>query len=213
MLAPMLRGLFLAVLFASVPAMADDEMWRWIDEDGTPHYTNDKATIPAKYKARATTTTGGEIGVVNVKEGNALDTLLGAGKDRGGGNTEITQDDVEADNKAGAKVGAKVGAQAKFTNEVKQVLVFGAPWCQPCLMMKKQGTVEALIKAHPELRLREIDADQKPEVAKKYNVTALPTVVFTDGAGKELLRLRGPKTLEQFERALTVARGGQANGP
>ena len=202
----MIHGLVLALFLTAAPG--GDDMWRWIDEDGTPHYTNDKAAIPAKYKARATRTAGGEIGVVNVKEGNALDSMFGAGTESGGGNAEITQDDVEADNKAN---NGKAGPPAKFANEVKQVLVFGAPWCQPCLMMKKQGTVEALVKAHPELKLREIDADQKPDVARKYNVTALPTVVFTDGAGKELLRLRGPKTLEQFERALTAARGAQVN--
>jgi thiol-disulfide isomerase/thioredoxin len=189
-----------AVFLATAPARAEDEMWRWIEEDGTPHYTNDKSAIPARYRAKATRTTGGEIGVVNTSDdhiGEVLDSLKG-----GSGIADISEDgQPEKDPKS--------GPPPKYTNDVRQVLLFGAPWCQPCLLLKKQRTLEQLVEANPGLKLKEIDADQKPDVAKKYGVTMLPTIVFADQNGKELLRVRGPKSLAQFERALLAARGPQ----
>jgi thiol-disulfide isomerase/thioredoxin len=191
------------VLLLAAPALAEDEMWKWADDDGTPHYTNDKSTIPAKHRARATRTNGTEIGVVNTQEGASLPDAVGNAVDKATGKDKP----IELDGDEEPARPEKNGPPARYTNDVKQVIVFGAPWCQPCLMLKKQRTLEQLIEAHPELKLRDVDADQKPDFAKKYGVTVLPTIVFTDMGGKEFLRVRGPKTLEQFERALTAARG------
>lgn len=203
----MLRALTLALAaLVSLPALAD-EMWKWTDEEGTPHYTNDKSAIPAKYRAKATRTEGADIGVVSIEEGSAaqavIDKVTSARGDRA---IEATISEEGEDEPPPRPAG-----QARYENDVRQVLVFGAPWCQPCILLKKQGTLQQLVDANPGLKLREIDADQKPDLAKKYGVTVLPTVVFTDPGGKELLRVRGPKSLAQFERALLTARGQQVN--
>jgi thiol-disulfide isomerase/thioredoxin len=202
----MFRFFALTLLLASASALAEDEMWRWIEDDGTPHYTNDKAAIPARHRAKATRTAGGEIGVVNGSNdplGGIVDSVT---SDRGG--RAITG---LADDEGEEARGGKHGVEPRYTHDVRQVLVFGAPWCQPCLLLKKQRTLEQLVEANPGLKLKEVDADQKPEVAKKYGVTMLPTIVFTDASGKEFLRVRGPKSLAQFERALLAARGPQTN--
>lgn len=203
----MLRALALALAtLVSLPALAD-EMWRWTDEEGTPHYTNDKSAIPAKYRAKATRTEGADIGVVSIDEGNSAQAVIDkVTAPRSGQVIEAAGDDEGEDEPPPRPAGP-----AKFTNDVRQVLVFGAPWCQPCLLLKKQGTLQQLVEANPGLKLREIDADQRSDLAKKYGITVLPTVVFTDQGGKEFLRVRGPKSLAQFERALLTARGQQVN--
>jgi thioredoxin 1 len=57
----------------------------------------------------------------------------------------------------------------------------GADWCPPCRLM---GPVVAAVAAEQAGRLRvlEIDYDEHPEVAARYDVRSIPTLlVFRDG--------------------------------
>lgn len=186
------RILALALALASSAAFAADEVWKWTGEDGVLHYTNDKANIPHKHRASAVVTRGEDLGLVDTREDAS-----------GGAKLDAASDKASAD-----AVTVEQPPAPKYKHDVRQVLVFGAPWCQPCVLLKKQRTLEQLVAAHPGLKLKDIDADNRPEVAKKYNVTSLPTVIFTDVGGKELLRVRGFRTLAQLEQALETARGG-----
>lgn len=182
------RVLSLCLSLAGGAALAQDEVWRWTGDDGVEHYTNDKANIPLRYRASATPTRGEDLGLIDVREGAA---------------SERSSEPASAE-----AVTVEQAPAPRYKHDVRQVLVFGAPWCRPCVLLKKQRTMEQLVAAHPELKLRDIDADGRPEVAKKYGVTHLPTVIFADVGGKELLRVRGFQTLAQLERALDSARGG-----
>lgn len=70
---------------------------------------------------------------------------------------------------------------------------FWADWCAPCKIM------DAEVYSHPALRAAarqkivavRIHFDLQPELARKYNVEALPCLVFTNSYGTELLRHRG----------------------
>lgn len=83
-----------------------------------------------------------------------------------------------------------VATSATFAAEVIQqpgfVLVdFWANWCGPCLMLSP--LLEEISRTH-HLKLVTIDVDTEANLAQKYNVQSLPTViVFRDGVVKKSL--------------------------
>jgi thioredoxin 1 len=60
----------------------------------------------------------------------------------------------------------------------KLVVLFSASWCKPCQSLKPPlATIEA---EYPKLTFVMIDVDKHPEVATKYSVRGVPTVLFLD---------------------------------
>jgi len=96
----------------------------------------------------------------------------------------------------------EVNGQEQWQNEVinsdKPVFVdFWAEWCGPCRMVSP--TVEELSKEYKDkVNFVKVNVDQNNELASKYNVFSIPTlVIFRDGkviaqtagaASKESLR-------------------------
>ena len=67
---------------------------------------------------------------------------------------------------------------------------FWATWCPPCKELKP--TIEALAKEYEgKIEIRSIDSDENKELAQKFNVQAIPTLVFLDAKGNELSRIVG----------------------
>lgn len=75
---------------------------------------------------------------------------------------------------------------------VKRVLMFTAEWCYACKTgladfgpwLEKSGwQIDDTDAAHCQL----IDADERPDMVRKYRITSLPTFVLIDG-DKELRR-------------------------
>ena len=83
---------------------------------------------------------------------------------------------------------------------------FWAAWCAPCKVMEQEVYSTAEFQQATERFLPvKIDFDKKTALARKYNVEALPTIVFADSYGNELFRYRGyvgAKTLLDLVRAL-----------
>jgi thioredoxin-like negative regulator of GroEL len=75
-----------------------------------------------------------------------------------------------------------------------QVLVFGAPWCASCKVLKKQMEGQTF----PGFEIEHVDLEAQPEIATQYGVRSLPTVVVP-AAG--LVR-SGITTLKQFTQML-----------
>lgn len=80
---------------------------------------------------------------------------------------------------------AKAFTKSNFNEEVLQsdvpVLVdFWASWCMPCRML---GPVIDEISAEADgFKVGKINVDEQPELAAKYNVMSIPTVmVFKNG--------------------------------
>jgi thioredoxin 1 len=79
---------------------------------------------------------------------------------------------------------------------------FTATWCPPCQELKP--IVEELEKEYEgTIEIKSIDVDQNGELAGKFGVKAIPTLVFLDAEGNELTRHVGfwPKDslVAQFE--------------
>lgn len=80
-----------------------------------------------------------------------------------------------------------------------KVLKFGAVWCPGCLVMKPLW--EEIEKDNDWLETEFLDADDHPDLMKKYEINDLPCFVFLDKDGVEIDRLTGEfdrKTIEKY---------------
>lgn len=103
-------------------------------------------------------------------------------------------------------------ALKKAKDENKKLFVdFYAEWCGPCKVMDKD------VFTRPELgdyfnanfiscRLDAEQADNKP-LAKKYGITAFPTMVILDAGGREIKKLKGLMSPEQLLKEVKVING------
>ncbi len=66
----------------------------------------------------------------------------------------------------------------RFINENENVVVdFFAEWCGPCKMMKP--IFEQLAKeVSPSIKFAKLNVDQSPEVAEKFFIMGVPTIIF-----------------------------------
>lgn len=80
---------------------------------------------------------------------------------------------------------------------------FRADWCIPC--KKMDVSFLKLKKEFPLIDMRSVDIDQEPDLAKKYNIESIPTLLILEGY-KELTRVVGVsliKPLRKIFRDLT----------
>ena len=67
-----------------------------------------------------------------------------------------------------------------FQNEImdseKTVLLdFWAPWCAPCRMVVP--IIEEIAGERPDIKVGKIDVDEQPELASKFGIMSIPTLV------------------------------------
>lgn len=103
-------------------------------------------------------------------------------------------------------------ALKKAQEEKKDLFVdFYADWCGPCKAMANevftQTEVGEYFNAHFVCVQVNVEAKENNEIAKKYNVTALPTMVFISREGKELRRIQGAVPPESLIKEGKIATG------
>ncbi|MGH9124018.1 MAG: thioredoxin [Acidimicrobiales bacterium] len=72
---------------------------------------------------------------------------------------------------------------------------FWAEWCGPCKMIAP--VLEEIAADHPELRIGKINIDENLELARRFEVMSIPTLIlFKDGQQK--LRIVGARGKRQL---------------
>ena len=75
--------------------------------------------------------------------------------------------------------------ETNFSDEVIRsdrpvLLDFWAPWCGPCRMI--HPVLEEIARERPDVKVGKINVDEQPELAGRFGVMAIPTlVVMKDG--------------------------------
>ena len=86
--------------------------------------------------------------------------------------------------------------QQEVVNSEKKVLLdFWAPWCGPCQMVLP--IVEEIAAERPDIKVCKINVDENPELAKKFRVMSIPTLVVLEG-GEIIKRSVGAKPKEDI---------------
>jgi thioredoxin 1 len=81
-------------------------------------------------------------------------------------------------------------AQVAAATNLPKLWDFWATWCPPCKELKP--TIEALEKEYEgKIEVRSINVDENKDLAQKFKVQAIPTLVFLDAKGTELSRIVG----------------------
>lgn len=78
---------------------------------------------------------------------------------------------------------------------MNRAIKFWAPWCAPCKVLTKElDGVENLTSVN-------IDED-KEGLAREYKIRSIPTIVFVDQDNKEVDRVTGVVSKEDYRKAL-----------
>lgn len=78
------------------------------------------------------------------------------------------------------------------------LIKFTAAWCGPC---KAFGPVFKAFAEKNGLEVREIDIDSDPDMAERYDIRSVPTVVVVEG-DNEVKRIVGAKPTNVLAREL-----------
>ena len=81
-----------------------------------------------------------------------------------------------------------------------KVLKFSASWCGPCKML---SMTIAGIKDEIPFPIEEIDIDENSEMAQKFSIRGVPTIVLVDG-DKEVKRKVGVMTSPELKTFLNI---------
>ncbi len=78
---------------------------------------------------------------------------------------------------------------------MRHILYFTAEWCNPC--QRTKPIAEELDRDNV-IKFQFIDADDNGDLCRKFEIKAVPTFILIED-GKEIRRMNGAKTKEQFE--------------
>ena len=80
---------------------------------------------------------------------------------------------------------------------MKKALRFTASWCQPC-----KALASILEQVNTKMPIEVIDIDENTEMAIKYNVRSVPTLLIVDDRGNVLDKMIGLKAKNLVEEFL-----------
>ena len=84
-------------------------------------------------------------------------------------------------------------------NNERVLIDFWATWCGPCRMIAPH--LEAIAKANPDIVIGKVNVDDYPELAIKYNIVSIPTILISS-SGDIIERIVGYRTKEELEKLI-----------
>ena len=84
------------------------------------------------------------------------------------------------------------------------IVDFWAPWCGPCLAVAP--LLDQIAADRPgELKVAKVNVDEEPELAARFGVQSIPTIVLFKG-GEPVAGTVGARGKSQLEKALGLSR-------
>lgn len=88
----------------------------------------------------------------------------------------LNKDILEEVNKVQIQKVTEENFEEEIIKSEKIVLIdFYATWCMPCKILS--STIEEIANENKEIKVVKIDIDESPNLATKYNIVSIPTVV------------------------------------
>jgi thiol:disulfide interchange protein len=81
----------------------------------------------------------------------------------------------------------------------------GAVWCGPCRLMHKTTFRDPeIVGAASSYATASIDVDHQQALARRFGVHHLPTLLFLDGNGEEIVRIAGYVAADKLHRVMRI---------
>jgi len=87
------------------------------------------------------------------------------------------------------------------------LMKFGATWCPPCRMVDQE--LKTLAKSDLPVKIRKIDIDKRPDLARKHNISSIPRLILLEG-GREIGDLTGYRSADQLNDWINSNASSQA---
>lgn len=90
------------------------------------------------------------------------------------------------------------GLEQSQINQKPLLVIFGAEWCSWCRKLEAELEAAEATQVRTDWTLAKVDVDVEEDLAEKFGVRALPTIVIVDGTGAKIESVEGYMPVDQL---------------